>query len=243
MCGRYVTPSEAGLERLYNIGRRNGKQLMRRFNVAPTMEVPVLHHEAGMEGYTLSSARWSLVPHWWRQDKPPRYTHNARIEEAAGKPMWRDALKHTRCLIPAEGWYEWQAVERLDPATGEVKKAKQPHDLQAPDGLIVCFAGLMSTWQPPASEAVPEPEPVLTCAMLTTDAAPSVAMVHDRMPVVLSFDAYGGWLDLALQDAVQAVALARGHAQTEFHHHAVSQHLNSKVDDESLCQPLASEVD
>ena len=241
MCGRYVSPGQAEIERLFHIGQSDGGPFTRRFNVAPTMAVPVLHREEGVEGYVLSAARWSLVPHWWRQDKPPRFTHNARIEEAAGKPMWRDALRHTRCLIPAEGWYEWQEIERLDPATGELKAAKQPHFLHATDGMLVCFAGLMSLWRPAANDALPEPQAVLTCAMLTTDAAPSVAMVHDRMPVVLSLDAYSGWLDSSLQDAAGAVALAREHAQVVFGHHAVSPRINSRADDEGLCVPLPVE--
>lgn len=241
MCGRYVTPGEAEIERLFRIGQREGPSLGRRFNVAPTMTVPVLRADAAVEGYVLDGARWSLVPHWWRQAKPPRFTHNARVEEAAGKPMWRDALRHGRCLIPAEGWYEWQEVERVDPATGEVRKGKQPHYIQAPDGMIVCFAGVLSRWQPPATEEAPAGDPVLTCAMLTVDAAPSVAGVHERMPVVLDLDGYQAWLDPAVDDAARAVALARAHMQTEFIHHPVSQRLNTKADDEALCAPLAAD--
>ena len=149
MCGRYVSPETAELERLFHIGRHNGNLFKQRYNVAPTMEIPVLHQSPEVEGYELSSARWTLVPHWWKQDKPPRFTHNARIEEAAGKPMWRDAVRSGRCLIPATGWYEWQEVQRVDPATGELKPAKQPHFIYQPDRSLACFAGLMSLWMPP----------------------------------------------------------------------------------------------
>jgi putative SOS response-associated peptidase YedK len=232
MCGRYVSPETAELERLFHIGRHNSNPFRQRYNVAPTMEVPVLHRSADVEGYALSAARWTLVPHWWKQDKPPRFTHNARIEEAAGKPMWRDAVRGGRCLIPATGWYEWQEVERIDPATGELKPAKQPHFIYQPDRSLACFAGLMSLWTPPGKE-----EPVLTCAVLTIDAAPSVALVHERMPVVLDFHAYADWLDPQLQDAARALVIAREGMQTEFGHHPVSLRINSKADDESLCDP------
>ncbi len=71
-------------------------------------------------------ARWALIPFWWKQPKPPKFTFNTLIEEAATKPMWRQVVKTSSCLVPAVGWYEWQEVEVTDPATGEIKKAKQP---------------------------------------------------------------------------------------------------------------------
>ena len=233
MCGRYVSPETAEMERLFHIGRHNSNPFKQRFNVAPTMDIPVLHRSQDVEGYELSAARWTLVPHWWKQDKPPRYTHNARVEEAADKPMWRDALRNSRCLIPASGWYEWQEVQRADPSTGELKPAKQPHFIYQPDRSLACFAGLLSLWQQPGKE-----EAVLTCAVLTTDAAPSVAGVHERMPVVLDFHAYADWLDPQLRDAGTALDIARSAMQTEFGHHAVSLRINSKADDEALCEPL-----
>jgi putative SOS response-associated peptidase YedK len=237
MCGRYVTPEQAEMERLFHIGRRSNPNPFRQsYNVAPSMEVPVLHRSPQEEGYELSAARWTLVPHWWKQDKPPRFTHNCRIEEAADKPMWRDALRNSRCLIPAQGWYEWQEVERADPSTGELKPAKQPHFIYQPDRSLACFAGLLSWWQPPPGSKNAD-EPVLTCAVLTTEAAPSVAGVHERMPVVLDFHAYADWLEPSLRDASAALDVARSAMQTEFRHHAVSLRVNSKADDEALCEP------
>ena len=86
MCGRYVSPDRAAIERAWQVRRSSGLDLPRRFNVQPTTEVPVLlRDEAGL---TLAAARWGLIPHWWKQDKPPAYSINARLEEAAGKPMW-----------------------------------------------------------------------------------------------------------------------------------------------------------
>ena len=236
MCGRFVTPETAEIERLFHIGRHNSNPFRglfsQRFNVAPAMSIAVLRAAGHGEGYELMAARWTLVPGWWKQDKPPRFTHNARVEEAADKPMWRDSLRSWRCLIPAEGWYEWQAVERIDPDSGELKPGKQPHYIYRPDRSLACFAGLMSWWKPSAND-----EPVLTCAMLTTAAAPSVAAVHDRMPVVLPFEAYADWLDPQLTDAARAVELARAAAETEFLHHPVSLRINSKADDEDLREP------
>ena len=102
MCGRYVSPEQASIERAWQIRRSSGMDFVRRFNVQPTTEVPLLLLDAGE--LALAAARWGLIPHWWKQDKPPTFTINARLEEAAGKPMWRDPMRRTRCLLPAEGW-------------------------------------------------------------------------------------------------------------------------------------------
>lgn len=85
----------------------------RRFNVAPTTTVPILRMSGRSREVELAAARWGFVPHWWKEAKPPKTSFNARLEEAASKPMWRDALRRSRCLIPAEGWYEWQNASAL----------------------------------------------------------------------------------------------------------------------------------
>ena len=201
MCGRYVSPEQASIERAWQVRRSSGLGFPRRFNVQPTTDVPMLMLDA--DGLSLAAARWGLIPHWWKQDKPPTFTINARLEEAAGKPMWRDPMRRTRCLLPAEGWYEWQ----------ELAGGKQPHFFAREDRKPFCFAGLLSTWNGK-----------LSCALLTKAAEGPVAEVHDRMPVVLPDQAHSGWLDPALQDAT---AFARAHALArEFTHHAVSKRVN-----------------
>ena len=202
MCGRYVSPEQASIERAWQIRRSSGLDFVRRFNVQPTTDVPVLSLEDGE--LALAAARWGLIPHWWKQDKPPTFTINARLEEAAGKPMWRDPMRRTRCLLPAEGWYEWQ----------ELAGGKQPHFIARTDRRPFCFAGLMSTWNGKRS-----------CALLTKAAEGPVAEVHDRMPVVLPDEAHPGWLDPALKDATE---FARAHALArEFTHYPVSKRVNN----------------
>lgn len=214
MCGRYVSPEQASIERAWKIHRSTGLDFPRRYNVQPTTEVPVLLLDAGE--LVLAVARWGLIPQWWKQDKPPTYSINARLEEAAGKPMWRDAMRRSRCLLPAVGWYEWQAL-----AGG-----KQPHHVTRQDGRLFCFAGLMSVRQDK-----------LSCAILTKDAAGPVAEVNDRMPVVLPDEAHAGWLDPALTDATE---FARAHAlAAEFIHYAVSKRVNSaRNEGPELVEPL-----
>ncbi len=194
--------------------RSSSLSFPRRYNVQPTTEVPLLLLDAGK--LALAAARWGLIPHWWKQDKPPTFTINARLDEAAGKPMWRDPLRRSRCLLPAEGWYEWQ----------EIAGGKQPHHIRRTDGRPFCFAGLMSVWQDK-----------LSCAILTKAAQGPVAEVHDRMPVVLPDEAHAGWLDAELKDAS---AYARDHAlSAPFTHYAVSKRVNNaRNEGPELVEPL-----
>src|SRR4051794_26210482 len=127
MCGRYVAPDNAAIEAAWHIGRRNSNPFPRRFNVAPTMPVQVIAGDREFGEPLLLEARWGFVPGWWKQAKPPSHCFNARAEEAASKPTWRYSYRSARCLVPAEGWYEWRDAERADPVTGELKAYRQPH--------------------------------------------------------------------------------------------------------------------
>jgi putative SOS response-associated peptidase YedK len=233
MCGRYVSPEQAAIERAWRVGRVTGNPLVRRFNVAPTDPVPLLVNDRGV--LTLGTARWGLIPHWWKEEKPPKLSFNARIEEAATKPMWRDPMRFGRCLVPAEGWYEWRVTEETDPQTGEIVKAKQPHYIRRNDGRLLCFAGLLSRRSVPG-----DAEPQLTCAILTAAATGALAELHDRMPIVLPDDAHDAWLDRALKDAAQASVLARsGQSADALTHFPVRKLVNSaRNDGPELIEPL-----
>jgi putative SOS response-associated peptidase YedK len=227
MCGRYVSPDRAAVERAWQVGRGNSNPFARRYNVLPTTDIPIL--VAGSQGgLELAEARWGLIPSWWKQDKPPAYSINARAEEAASKPMWRHAFRHARCLIPAEGWYEWQAAQRTDPATGEVRTYKQPHYIFRRDRKPVCFAALMET----------SPSAQLTCAILTRAASASVSEIHDRMPVVLPDELLVRWVRPDVDKAEDAAGMIKL-AQSVFAHYAVSTRLNSaRTDDPGLVAPI-----
>ena len=233
MCGRYVSPEQAAIERAWRIARATGSALVRRFNVAPTDSVPLLALEQGE--LVLGKARWGLIPHWWKEAKAPKLSFNARLEEAAAKPMWRDPMRFGRCLIPAEGWYEWRAVEQTDPQTGEIAQVKQPYYIRRQDERLFCFAGLMSRRSVPGSD-----EPQLTCALITTAAQGPLAEVLDRMPVVLPDEAHDAWLDRALRDPAQASAIARDRQRPEvFTHFPVRKLVNStRNDGPELIEPL-----
>ena|SRR5688572_11482403 len=230
MCGRYVSPDTAAIERAWQIARSSGNPFLRRFNVAPTMSVPVLRGGSG--ALVLIEARWGFVPAWWKQPKPPSNCFNARSEEVAAKPMWRDAYSQARCLVPAEGWYEWSGADRIDTETGEVKSYRQPHFIFRPERRPLCFAGLMSLWK------VDGQVPRITCAILTRAAGGALREIHERMPVVLPETSFAAWLDPALKAALDINRILES-AEDGFAQHKVSPRLNSaKNDDEALIQAV-----
>ena len=209
MCGRYVTPTLAEMERYWALtDEQTRNPFGQLFNVSPTATVPMLRLESGH--LELLSARWGLIPFWWKEAKPPRNTFNARSEEAATKAMWRVPASKARCLVPALGWYEWKEVERVDPSTGEVKKAKQPYLIPRADTQPIAFAGFMSR------RTVEGDKSEFTCTILTRDAVGPASEVHTRMPIALPKGTDAAWLDPALTDAPQAIALARENSITDF---------------------------
>jgi putative SOS response-associated peptidase YedK len=238
VCGRYVSPEQAEIERFWHIGRHNGNPFGRRFNVSPTQLIPILRLDRATGEIELVNARWGLIPAWWKDAKLPRTSHNARSEEAATKPMWKGPLAKTRCLIPAVGWYEWKTVRRPDPATGEIRLVKQPHFFHLPDDRLFSFAGLMAMWKPDQ-----DAEWQATCAVLTRAAAGPAVEVHDRMPVVLTGDSQDAWLDPAISDLDRIMTMMAEHGVTEVAHHPVNSRVNTaRDDDEDLTKAVVSDA-
>ena len=122
MCGRYVSPEQASIERAWQVRKSSGLSFPRRFNVQPTTDVPLLMLDAGE--LSLVAARWGLIPHWWEQDKPPTFTINARLEEAAGKPMWRDPMRpRAACSRPRAGTNGRNSPAASSPTSSRAKIA------------------------------------------------------------------------------------------------------------------------
>jgi len=222
MCGRYVHPDDAAIEREWHVGRDSGNPFARQFNVAPASLVPMLRRDRRSGELVLTGARWGLIPHWWKDAKLPTFTINARVEEASGKPMWRHAWRHARCLIPAEGWYEWRELERVDRKTGEVRKYKQPYFIHRGNVRLFCFAGLMAFWRAPGAD-----DTTLSCAILTRPATGPATEVHDRMPVVLPARTFDEWSDTAMTDAARVGSIIEACAEADFTFHPVSTRVNS----------------
>ncbi len=218
MCGRYVSPEQAAIERFWHVGRHNNSNpFQRRFNVAPTTVVPIILRGDGLqEGLPLEliGARWGLIPHWWKKDTLPTLTFNARSEEAAQKPMWRDALRTHRCLMPACGWYEWCESEPVHTAAG--RKVNQPYYIRSPRSDVMAIAGLWSS-----------AGPVVSCALMTRAAAPCIAAIHHRMPVILKPEHYESWLSPETLDLKAII----DDAQQDFEGYRVSTQVNNTRND------------
>jgi putative SOS response-associated peptidase YedK len=167
---------------IQHFGLHGELQLPLRYNVAPTQQVPVVRQIE--DGRELSTMRWGLVPSWADDPKIGYKLINARSEEASTKPSFRSAMKKRRCLIPADGYYEWKADG----------KKKQPYHIHRTDNQPFAFAGLWETWH----KAEP---PLESCTILTTAAAKSIEWLHNRMPVILSPTDYDAWLNPVEQDS------------------------------------------
>lgn len=182
MCGRYVIPDEESVARWCPVPLERGyRWLQALFNVAPTTAVPILTSRSD-GGWESRAARWGLIPSWWQRPMPPSYSFNARREDIDVKPMWREGFRATRCLIPAQGWYEWQLTERPGRA------ARQPFYISSAESELLAFAGIYATWRQPHGA------PVTSCAIITTAAVREIAAIHSRMPVLVRADLLESWL-------------------------------------------------
>jgi putative SOS response-associated peptidase YedK len=170
-----------------------------RYNIAPSQDVLTI--AIGKEGHRKAiPMRWGLIPPWSRDGKTKGSTINARIERAAVSPLYRESLRRWRCLIPADGFYEWSA--RGGESRGRGKQPKKPYWLAREDGQPFAFAGLYSVWR-----ATPEDPWLLSCAIVTQPALGGVERIHERMPVILAPYRWQAWIDREMQDRAAARAL------------------------------------
>lgn len=207
MCGRYAStkaPTDLAEEftAIDAVSEKAGEERRPDYNVAPTRDViaVVQRHPRDAEGNadpdtterSLRLVRWGLVPFWAKDPSAGARMINARSETAAEKPAFRKALAARRCLLPADGWYEWQRRA----ATKDHKASKQPYFTRYTDGRSLAMAGLWEFWRPREGELLEKyPDGLVTATVLTTGAVGPLAQVHDRMPLVLPQDAWDAWLD------------------------------------------------
>lgn len=178
MCGRYnlrTTASEFAEFFAVHVAPEQ-EPLLLRYNIAPTQDV--LAVRMGPEGRETAALRWGLIPSWADDPKIGNRMINARADGVASKPSFRAAFKRRRCLIPASGFYEWQARDRR----------KQPFHIAPDGGGLMAFAGLWEHW------ARNGELPIESCTIITTDANRALSSLHDRMPVILTPAEYDDWL-------------------------------------------------
>jgi putative SOS response-associated peptidase YedK len=189
MCGRYVsvsTPEQ--LAAAFEVDEIRAESRGERYNVAPTLDVYSVIERDGQR--RLGTLRWGFLPHWAKTLKD-RAPINARVETLADSRMFQAAFEKRRCILPADGFYEWQARE------GSTRK--QPYYIHDPDGQPLAFAGIWTVWRDPgAGDAA---EPVYSCAIVTTAAAGRMAEIHDRMPLVLPRRLWAEWLSADPKEA------------------------------------------
>ncbi len=185
MCGRYTlaTPDLGQLRARFAVGK--SVAIRRRYNVAPGDDV--LAVTTGRDGAPRGELlRWGLVPAWAERPEIGLKLINARTETVAGKPAFRSAFARMRCLIIADGFYEWRRLQ---------SGRKQAFHITRPDHAPFAFAGLWSVWHGAGQAGAPAGAPIRSCAIITAPATGAIAALHDRMPVILTRDAEQAWLD------------------------------------------------
>lgn len=225
MCGRFVQ-----VEKPEFYAEHFGAEFVRtetltqNYNVAPTTHVyAVAEHEGDR---VLTSFRWGLVPFWAKDIKIGSRSINARSETAATKPMFRSSFEKRRCLIPMDGFYEWERKA----------KGKLPHYIYAADNKPLPVAGLWSSWNDPETD-----ERVLTCTILTTSPNDLLSSIHNRMPVVLPQDQWSSWLDPDNHDTDALQQLMAPYPSALMAEHPVSTLVNKVANNTAdLVEPLAT---
>jgi putative SOS response-associated peptidase YedK len=223
MCGRFTARyTWREVHDLYDLGGA-ARNLQAHYNIAPTDMVEVVR-AAGGGANELVPMRWGLVPWWWKKQlKQLPASFNARAETVADKPMFRDAFKRHRCIIPASGYYEW--VKKPD--------GKQPYFITGADGAVLSFAGLWDRWKNPETG-----EHMTSCTIIVTDANALTRHIRDRMPAVLDRADIGAWLSGAA-----GVELLRSAAEDRLRMWPVSRRVNKTGtgdDDATLIDEVAA---
>ena len=223
MCGRYRLSRRKQVIEEYFDSVSGEVDWSPRYNIAPTQPVPVIRQNPKELTRALSLMRWGLIPHWAKDPSIATSTINAKSETASTKPAFRDPLKLRRCLIPADGFYEWMRTTT----------SKQPFCFEVKDGELFAFAGLWDGWKDASGNWIK------TCTILTTTPNAVTATVHNRMPVILTPDSYGIWLDPAVTNVQVVCELLKPYDANSMRSYPVSARINHVGNDDEECsQPV-----
>jgi len=220
MCGRYtLTSAPEALRALFRYEEQ--PNFPPRYNIAPTQPIAIVRLNEGKRQFAL--VRWGLLPSWVKDPKSFTLLINARGESVCDKPAFRAAMKRRRCLIPADGFYEWKAVAGR----------KQPYYVRAKSGTPLAFAGLWECWSGPNGEEME------TAAIVTTRANRLLGPIHDRMPVIVPPEAFDLWLNCAEVDAKTAEALIQPAPENVLEPYEISTAVNRTANDNpKLIEPI-----
>jgi putative SOS response-associated peptidase YedK len=223
VCGRFVLNSTSA-EIADHFDLKETLELSPRFNIAPTERIPIIRAPAGTR--ECSMARWGLIPAWSKEPKTEYSTFNARAETVSAKPAFRAAFRQRRCLIPVDGYYEWQSSE----------KTKKPYYICFADNQPFAFAGLWERWEK-------DNRAVESCTIIVTEANDLMKPIHDRMPVILAAEDYDQWLDPKIVDAARIQSFLKPCPSQWLQAYPVSQAVNnSRNEGEDLIKPLPASL-
>jgi len=219
MCGRFTlrTPPSV-VQTLFNTSAPPA--VTARYNIAPTQRAPVVRRADG--GRQIALARWGLTPSWAKDLKSAARMINARSETVSSKPAFRSAFKHRRCLVPADGYFEWK----------KYGKEKTPIYFTRDDDSLMAFAGLWESWQDPEDAAAAAVE---SFTILTTEANTLAAGVHDRMPVIIDTQDFDLWLDPAAATGSALQQLFQPYDAGALRATTVNAHVNKVANDDPRC--------
>lgn len=218
MCGRFtLTIDPASLQKMFE-GFAFPSWYSARYNIAPSQPVLAIPNDAGQKADFFI---WGLIPSWAKESSPTVGLINARAETLAEKPSFRGSLKYKRCLIPANGFYEWKAQPGL--------KAKQPYYIYRKDHEPLAFAGLWDEWHAKDGSVV------RTCVIITTTPNELILPLHNRMPAILERHAFAAWLDPAPQPPQAVLPLLRPYPAELLQLHPVSPAVNNPANDRPEC--------
>ena len=223
MCGRYRLSRRKQIVEEHFDSVSGEEDWNPRYNIAPTQRVPVIRRNPKEPRRELSLMRWGLIPTWAKDSSGAASMINARSETAATKPAFRDALKSRRCLVPADGFYEWLR-------TG---KTKQPNCFEIVDGKLFAFAGLRDRWKDPSGNWVK------SCSILTTTPNSVTSAVHDCMPVILDPSSYDLWLDPAMTNMEAASDLLKPYDARLMRCYPLNPRVNNVANDDAECSAPA----
>ncbi|MGH6770674.1 MAG: SOS response-associated peptidase [Xanthobacteraceae bacterium] len=220
MCGRYlITTVPEAMRALFKYLEQ--PNFPPRYNVAPTQPIPIVRLHEGQRQFAL--VRWGLIPAWVKDPKAFSLILQARSDSVVDKPSFKNAMKYRRCLIPADGFYDWN----------EVTNPRRPYLVRPKHGGPVAFAGLWEAWMGPNGEEME------TAAVITTDANKTLAPIHHRMPVVIPEEAFDLWLDCRNVDALTAAALLAPAPEDLFEAYEISTAVNRVANDSpELIRPV-----
>lgn len=218
MCGRYTLYSgHSRIAQQFDVP--SPPTLMPRYNIAPTQAVAIVRIDKwDASARELALVQWGLVPGWAKDRTIGNRLINARAETVADKPAFRAAFRRRRCLIPADGFYEWQ----------QTPTGKQPFYIRARDEGLLAFAGLWERWER-------DEESLESCTIITTQANEQLRPLHARMPVIISPDDFGSWLDPANRDTESLVARLRPYPTDTLAAFPVSTHVNTPQHEDRRC--------